>query len=108
MSETSWVLSSIERDLHVERFKIDNDDVKGTPKGWSVRKRTLRGGRREGVDVIEIDNGSVVITVVPSTRTVSCVLPRPTLASMLSDQQLPSTSEINPSKPPWKILRVSN
>ena len=57
MSETSWVLSSIERDVHVERFKIDDDDVKGTPKGWSVRKRTLRGGRREGVELIEINNG---------------------------------------------------
>lgn len=66
MSETSWVLSSIERGLHVDRFKIDHRDVKGSPRGWSVRKRTLRGGRREGVDVIEIDNGSVVITVVPS------------------------------------------
>jgi hypothetical protein len=66
MSETSWVLSSIARDLHVDRFKIDDDDVKGTPRGWSVRKRTLRGGRRDGVDVIEIDNGAVEITVVPS------------------------------------------
>lgn len=66
MSETSWVLSSIERDLHVDRFEIDDDDVKGTPKGWSVRKRTLRGGRREGVDVVVIDNGAVEITVVPS------------------------------------------
>ncbi|MEC9010266.1 MAG: aldose 1-epimerase family protein [Planctomycetota bacterium] len=66
MSETSWVLSSIERDVHVERFKIDDDDVKGTPKGWSVRKRTLRGGRREGVELIEINNGAVEIAVVPS------------------------------------------
>ena len=66
MSETSWVLSSIERDVHIERFKIDDDDVKGTPKGWSVRKRTLRGGRREGVELIEINNGAIEITVVPS------------------------------------------
>jgi len=66
MSETSWVLSSIARNLHVDRFKIDDDDVKGTPPGWSVHKRTLRGGRRDGVDVIEIDNGAVEITVVPS------------------------------------------
>jgi hypothetical protein len=66
MAETSWILSSIGRDLHVDRFDIDDDDVKGTPEGWSVCKRTLRGGRREGVDVIEIDNGAVEITVVPS------------------------------------------
>ena len=66
MSESSWVLSSIARDLHVDQFRIDDDDVKGTPKGWSVKKRTLRGGRREGVDLIEINNGAVKITVVPS------------------------------------------
>ncbi|MBO49158.1 MAG: DUF4432 domain-containing protein [Planctomycetaceae bacterium] len=66
MAETSWILSSIAQDLHVDRFDIDDDDVKGTPEGWSVCKRTLRGGRREGVDVIEIDNGAVEITVIPS------------------------------------------
>ena len=66
MAETSWILSSIAQDLHVDRFDIDDDDVKGTPDGWSVCKRTLRGGRREGVDVIEIDNGAVEITVIPS------------------------------------------
>ena len=66
MAKTSWVLSSIERDLHVDRFDIDDDDVKGTPDGWSVRKRTLRGGRRDGVDVIEIDNGAIEVTLIPS------------------------------------------
>ncbi len=66
MKTRSWILSSIDRDLHVETFSIDDDDVKGTPKGWSVRKRTLRGGRRDGVDVIEIDNGAIEVTLVPS------------------------------------------
>ncbi len=66
MAVKSWVLSSLDRDLHVDRFDIDDDDVRGTPDDWSVQKRTLRGGRREGVDVIEIDNGAVVITVIPS------------------------------------------
>ena len=66
MKTRSWILSSIDRDLHVETFSIDDDAVKGTPKGWSVRKRTLRGGRRDGVDVIEIDNGAIEVTLVPS------------------------------------------
>ncbi|MFP6768741.1 MAG: DUF4432 family protein, partial [Planctomycetaceae bacterium] len=66
MNTKSWILSSIDRELHVETFSIDDGDVKGTPKGWSVRKRTLRGGRREGVDVIEIDNGAIEVTLIPS------------------------------------------
>lgn len=33
---------------------------------WSVSRRTLRGGRREGVDLIRIDNGALVLDVVPT------------------------------------------
>jgi hypothetical protein len=35
-------------------------------KDWSVRQRTLRGGRAEGVRVVEIDNGAVCIEVLPT------------------------------------------
>jgi len=66
MAATTWTLSNIERDLHLDEFSIDDDDVKGSPKGWSVRKRTLRGGRRDGVDVIDVDNGAIQFTVIPS------------------------------------------
>jgi hypothetical protein len=36
------------------------------PTPWSVIKRTLRGGRREGVDLIEVDNGAFAFSVVPT------------------------------------------
>jgi Domain of unknown function (DUF4432) len=33
---------------------------------WSVEKRQLAGGRQEGVDIIEVDNGALKFTVVPT------------------------------------------
>jgi hypothetical protein len=40
----------------------------GPPKlpRWSVRMRTCRGGRSEGVHVIEIDNGAISVDLLPS------------------------------------------
>ena len=33
---------------------------------WSVHKYALHGGKQEGVDVIEIDNGRLQIAVCPT------------------------------------------
>ena len=33
---------------------------------WSVTKMTLHGGRQEGVDLIEVDNGVLRFTVIPT------------------------------------------
>ncbi len=33
---------------------------------WRVEKVTLRGGKQEGVELINIDNGSIIITVIPT------------------------------------------
>jgi hypothetical protein len=35
-------------------------------KGWSVALRTLHGGRQEGVQVIEVNNGAMTFTIVPT------------------------------------------
>jgi len=36
------------------------------PAGWSARLRTLHGGRSEGVQFVELDNGSMCIDVLPT------------------------------------------
>ncbi len=33
---------------------------------WSVVKRTLRGGRRDGVNLIQLDNGALSMAIVPT------------------------------------------
>ncbi len=60
-------LTDTANDLHVDNFCLRARDVDpNSTESWSITKRTLRGGRREGVDVIEVDNGALTVTVVPT------------------------------------------
>jgi hypothetical protein len=63
----TYTLTDVARDLWVDSFTIgpaDRGDA--STKSWSVTKRTLRGGRREGVDLIRVDNGSLSFSIVPT------------------------------------------
>jgi len=66
MAKKTWTLCDVDRDIYVERIALSPTQVGGTARGYSVTKRTLRGGLRDGVDVIEIDNGSFRFVVVPT------------------------------------------
>ncbi|NQV26388.1 MAG: aldose 1-epimerase family protein [Rhodopirellula sp.] len=35
-------------------------------KGWSVTKRTLRGGPSDGVDVVDLNNGELSVSILPT------------------------------------------
>ena len=35
-------------------------------QAWNVQLRTLHGGRQEGVQVIDVDNGAMTFTIVPT------------------------------------------
>ena len=37
-----------------------------TEAAWRVTKRRLSGGRREGVDLVELDNGALSLSIVPT------------------------------------------
>jgi hypothetical protein len=64
---SSFTLTDVHCDLWVESFAIDSDRLDlPTSQPWSVTKRTLRGGRREGVDLIQVDNGALSFTVIPT------------------------------------------
>jgi hypothetical protein len=63
----SWVLTDVGNDLWLDSFGVSNVELRlATPHDWSVRKRTLHGGLREGVDLIEVHNGALYYTVVPT------------------------------------------
>lgn len=66
MSETrSWILTDTDRGIWVESLSPDLGlpDAPGAP---FIRKRTLHGGLSDGVDVIEVNNGALSFTVVPT------------------------------------------
>lgn len=67
MRYQSWILTDVMRDLWVDSFSVANDSVRlGTPHAWSIRKRTLRGGLRDGVDAVEVHNGALAFTLLPT------------------------------------------
>jgi hypothetical protein len=67
MRYQSWILTNLAHDWWVDSFGIAGDTVRlGTPQPWSIRKRTLRGGLRDGVDVIEVHNGALSFTLLPT------------------------------------------
>ena len=60
----SWILTDVLNDVWLDNVAISNDSLRlPTPHDWSIRKRTLRGGRRDGIDLIEIHNGALSFAV---------------------------------------------
>jgi hypothetical protein len=63
----SWTLSDVVNDLWLDSFAVSNDSLRlPTPHDWSIRKRTLRGGLRDGIDLVEIHNGALSYSVLPT------------------------------------------
>ena len=63
----SWTLTDVRADVWLDSLAIANDSLHlPTPHDWSVRKRTLRGGLRDGVDLIEVHNGALSFNVLPT------------------------------------------
>src|SRR5215813_41695 len=63
----TWILTDAHGDVWLDSFSASNDSLRlPTPHDWSIRKRTLRGGRRDGIDLIEVHNGSLSYSVLPT------------------------------------------
>lgn len=62
----NWTLTDTDQDLYLETIKITSADVGGHAAGYSITKRRLYGGLRDGVDVIEVDNGRFRFVVIPT------------------------------------------
>src|SRR5580693_4984167 len=62
------ILTDATRNISIKEWKISSEDAGSISDGlrWSVTKRVLAGGRQEGVEIIEVDNGLMKFTVVPT------------------------------------------
>lgn len=66
-ADFSKVLTDSNSNISIKSWMIsdsDSDGVVGGDRKWSIEKRTLVGGRQEGVEVIDVDNGAMKFTVV--------------------------------------------
>lgn len=66
MADKTWTLTDLAAGKYEEQLAVTSNDVPGAPDGWSVNKRTLRGGLSDGVDVIQVDNGTFSFVVIPT------------------------------------------
>jgi hypothetical protein len=63
----TFTLTDIHHDIWLEAFATGSDRLTlGTAGEWSICKRTLRGGLPDDVDVVEVDNGALAYTVLPT------------------------------------------
>jgi hypothetical protein len=61
------VLTSSEHNVRLDEWHCSSHDITpACPTNWSIHKFTLHGGKQEGVDVIEIDNGRLRLAVCPT------------------------------------------
>ena len=60
-------LTDLSRDLDTESFAIGPGDL-GLPSehAWSITKRRLRGGRRDGVELVRLHNGALSVDILPT------------------------------------------
>jgi hypothetical protein len=63
----TFTLTDVSHELWVESLTVDAAELGlAVTSPWSVSKRRLRGGRRDGVDLIVVDNGALRVAVVPT------------------------------------------
>ncbi len=63
----SWVLTDVANDVWIDSFTVGNDGLRlATPHDWSIRKRNLRGGLRDGIDLVEVHNGALSYSILPT------------------------------------------
>ncbi|HOX07846.1 MAG TPA: aldose 1-epimerase family protein [Planctomycetota bacterium] len=67
MKRGTWTLTDVARGIWQDEFEVTSRRA-GARRGpaWSIRKRTLRGGLTDGVEVVEVDNGAFAFTVLPT------------------------------------------
>lgn len=65
--QKTWILTDAHGDVWLDSFSASNDSLRlPTPHDWSIRKRTLRGGLRDGIDLIEVHNGALSFSILPT------------------------------------------
>jgi uncharacterized protein DUF4432 len=66
MSNYSKIVTDVENGVSSKEWTLDPREIGSAAGNWSVRKKTLSGGRQEGTEVIYVDNGLLRFSVVPS------------------------------------------
>jgi hypothetical protein len=68
MTSRTAVLTDLAEDVWLDAFELrESADLRlAGSSDWSIRKRTLRGGVSDGVDVVELNNGLLSVSILPT------------------------------------------
>ena len=65
--ESDYLLTDVSKNINLDNWEINNQSTGlAADQPWSVKKYTLKGGQQEGVEIVEIDNGKMLIRVSPT------------------------------------------
>lgn len=63
----TWTLTDIVNDVWLDNFTTGSDRLQlDAGHHWSLRKRTMKGGLRDGIDFLEVDNGALSYSILPT------------------------------------------
>jgi hypothetical protein len=63
----NWILLDVQMQRHVDSWQLSSQELGLLRvKPWTIQKKTLRGGLADGVDMIEVNNGDLSFTVLPT------------------------------------------
>lgn len=66
MAQSIWMITDSEQGIHETEFQTPGPQKGDDSVAYSIRRKALQGGVREGVDTIEVNNGKLRFTVVPT------------------------------------------
>ncbi len=66
MAVKTWTLCDVANEVYTPEFSMSDADLGVAGRDFSINKRTLRGGLREGVEVVRVENGELAFEVLPT------------------------------------------
>ena len=67
MTKQSWLLTDLDQGVYQPELELGPTDFTGDfVQGLRVKKHVLRGGLSDGVDVLELDNGALRLSLLPT------------------------------------------
>lgn len=66
MSEKKWILTDVSNQVWLEKFSVSASDAGLKLPGAGMTRKVLQGGLADGVDLIEINNGQLSFSVLPT------------------------------------------
>ena len=66
MAAQSWTVIDVDKGIFEDDFAVHGSLSDGMPDGWSVKHQVLRGGKSEGVSVVELNNGRMTTSILPT------------------------------------------